>query len=393
MKDEKKIIATFFLLISFFPVLAYSQTIASHTPLMDPQFGDGDMFEDLLNLYKQSAGRWQLVISEAASRIFWILSTISMVWTFCTLALRKADIGEFFSEFFKFIMFTGFFWWLLTNGTIIAQAIINGFSMLGGRAAGFGNEIKPSSIIDIGLALFNTVIDHSSVWQPVLTGCGILIALLILIVLTIMCVNMLLLTIASWILVYAGIIFLGFGGSRWTSEMALNYYRTVLGLAIQIMTMILVISVAQGFLEIYYDKMEMHKIDLKNLAVIFIAILLAFHLAHRLPPLVAGIMTGASIGGGGIGQMSFMSFVAGTAATIATLATAGRGMGAAASGTASGAKAIGALAKRVASANSMESSANSGMGAGSSNSDSEDSLSGSNGSAYSRAAGFEYPKI
>ncbi|MGS0066676.1 type IV secretion system protein, partial [Escherichia coli] len=35
----------------------------------------------------------------------------------------------------------------------------------------------------------------------------------------------------AWILLYAGVFFLGFGGSRWTSDMAINYYKTVLGLA------------------------------------------------------------------------------------------------------------------------------------------------------------------
>ena len=40
-------------------------------------------------------------------------------------------------------------------------------------------------------------------------------------------VNMMLLLIGSWILAYAGIFFLGFGGARWTSDMALNYFRTV----------------------------------------------------------------------------------------------------------------------------------------------------------------------
>ena len=37
-----------------------------------------------------------------------------------------------------------------------------------------------------------------------------------------------------WILAYAGIFFLGFGGSRSTSEMAINYYKTVRGRGIAV---------------------------------------------------------------------------------------------------------------------------------------------------------------
>jgi type IV secretion system protein TrbL len=49
----------------------------------------------------------------AAMFLFWTLGTISLVFTFGFMALRKADIGEFFAEFIRFILFFGFFLWLL----------------------------------------------------------------------------------------------------------------------------------------------------------------------------------------------------------------------------------------------------------------------------------------
>jgi type IV secretion system protein VirB6/type IV secretion system protein TrbL len=39
---------------------------------------------------------------------------------------------------------------------------------------------------------------------------------------------MLLLLASGWVLAYGGVFFLGFGGSRWTSDLAINYYKTVL---------------------------------------------------------------------------------------------------------------------------------------------------------------------
>jgi type IV secretion system protein TrbL len=53
--------------------------------------------------------------------------------------LRKADIGDFFAEFTRFIIFTGFYFWLLTNavsGHNIAGTIIASMQQLGGTAAG-----------------------------------------------------------------------------------------------------------------------------------------------------------------------------------------------------------------------------------------------------------------
>ena len=45
---------------------------------------------------------------------------------------------------------------------------------------------------------------------------------------------MLLLLVSAWILMYAGIFFLGVGVSRWTSVMAINYVNTVPGVAVQL---------------------------------------------------------------------------------------------------------------------------------------------------------------
>ena len=50
-------------------------------------------------------------------------------------------------------------------------------------------------------------------------------------------------------MIYAGLIFLGFGGCRWTSEMAINYYRTVLGIGVSLMTMELIIGIGVQFLQ------------------------------------------------------------------------------------------------------------------------------------------------
>jgi len=58
----------------------------------------------------------------------------------------------------------------------------------------------------------------------------------ILVLLAVITVNMLLLLVSGWLLMYAGIFILGFGGSRWTSDMAINYYKTVLAVVVPIMS-------------------------------------------------------------------------------------------------------------------------------------------------------------
>ena len=82
---------------------------------------------------------------------------------------------------------------------------------------------------------------------------GIIMAAIILIILALVSINMVLLLVSGWILAYAGIFFLGFGGSRWTSDIAINYYKTVLGVAVSLFAMVLLVGIGKTFLDDYYS--------------------------------------------------------------------------------------------------------------------------------------------
>ena len=82
------------------------------------------MFDDIEARYQGTARSWAGAMTNAASFLFWGLAAISLAWTMGLLALRRADLGEFFSEFIRFVIFTGFFFFLLRNGPAIGDAII-----------------------------------------------------------------------------------------------------------------------------------------------------------------------------------------------------------------------------------------------------------------------------
>ena len=146
-------------------------------------------------------------------------------------------------------------------------------------------------------------------------------SLSILVILAVISVNMLLLLISSWILMYAGIFFLGFGGARWTSDIAINYFKTVLGIGIQLFVMLLVVGIGNDLLTDFYTKMGKNVLNYEELAVMLIFSIAFFVLISKLPPLLAGIITGSSIGSSaGIGGYTAGGFLAGagTAAAVAS---------------------------------------------------------------------------
>lgn len=287
--------------------------------------------------YKDAAQGWGTIIINHASWLFWTLVVISMVWTFGMLALRKADLGEFFAEFVRFTIFTGFFWWLLTNGPRFAGAIIQSLEQIGSEATGLGAALRPSSIVDIGFNIFFRALDNTSFWSPVDSIIGVVLSGIILIVLALIGVNMLLVLCSAWILMYGGVFFLGFGGSRWTSDIAINYYKTVLGVAASLLAMTLLVGVGKSFLDSYYAGMSAG-MDFKELSVMAIVVIILLYLVDKVPSLIAGI-TGAWVGGG-IGH-----FGAGAAVGAFGLATAAAATGWAA--TAAGGASMGGGAQAI----------------------------------------------
>jgi type IV secretion system protein TrbL len=285
--------------------------------------------DSLLAKYKNAGQGWVGALKNAATSIFWILATISLSWTCISMAIKRAEMGEFFAELCRFIMFTGLFFWLLTNGPEFANDVITSLWKIGGEASGTGNSIYPGTLIDLAMQVFQNTIKHVNFLQPESIVAPIVIALIILIVCALTAVNMILLLCAAWVVVYAGLIFLGFGGCRWTSDMAINYYRTILGVGVSLMTMQLIIGLGISFLQDLFTASGQTP-DAPTLALLMVACIILAVIAHRLPQMVAGMVVGGGHNGaiGGVGIMTLLgtavagSSLAGSAAAAASTAGA-----------------------------------------------------------------------
>jgi type IV secretion system protein VirB6/type IV secretion system protein TrbL len=258
------------------------------------------ILDNVLARYSAAATTWAGYITSRASWLFWTLTVISMVWTFGMMALSKADIGEFFAEFVRFTVFTGFFWWLLTNGPTFATAIMDSLRSIAGTASGLGPALSPSGIVDIGFDIFSKVAAKSSFWSPIDSAAGLIMSGIILIVLAMIGISMLLLLVSGWILAFAGIFFLGFGGSRWTSDLAINYYKTVLSVAAQLLTMVLLVGIGKTFVDQYYAAMDAG-LNLEELAVMLVVSVVLLSLVTKVPPLIGNLAMGGGTGSLGSG--------------------------------------------------------------------------------------------
>ena len=274
----------------------------------------GNMLNKILESFSTIAITWQSKILSAANWLFWSLALVSMVWTYGLMLLRNAGLQDFFAETIRFFGTLGFFWWLLINGPAISLSIIDTMRKISADASGLGNGLSPSGIVDIGFNILTKVGNSASLLSPVLSAVMLVAAIVVLVVLALIAVNMLLLLVSAWLLAYAGVFLLGFGGSRWTSDIAISFYKAVLGIGIQLFTMILLIGIGKSFIDQYYKAFQDGTPDLNSLCVLLVASVVLLTMVNKLPPMLAGLV-GSGGQSAGIG-----SFGAGAAIGAATMA-------------------------------------------------------------------------
>lgn len=149
---------------------------------------------------------------------------------------------------------------------------------------------------------------------------------------------MLLLLITGWILSYGGIFLLGFGGARWTSDIAITFFKTVLGIALQLFTMVLIVGIGKSFIDQYYQAMGADAVQMKSMFVMLVASIVLLVLVNKVPPMVGSIVGGASMQG--IGGFGAGAIIGAAAAAGAAIATAGAAAAAGAANAAGGASAL-----------------------------------------------------
>jgi type IV secretion system protein VirB6/type IV secretion system protein TrbL len=304
---------------------------------------DANLLDDVTKKFLDQASTWGGTITGYASWLFWALATISMVWTFGFMALRKADIGEFFAEFLRFTITTGFFWWLLSNGPAMGLAIVNGLRKIGAEAGGLPT-LSASTPVDIAFNIVKKAMGGIS-WTNPIDNLGIVIISLVLVLcMAVVAANVLIALVTAWCLAYAGVFILGFGGARWTSDMAISYFKSMLAIGLELMTMALLIGVAVSVLDGFVAQLDASSVY-ELLVVLTVCAVLAM-LISKIPGRIAGLAgTGGSGASVGVGGVMGAAALAGAAA-----ATAGAALAGAAAQTAGAGSALMAAAQKASAA-------------------------------------------
>src|SRR6266478_1815430 len=107
--------------------------------------------------------------------------------------------------------------------------------------------------------------------------------------------------------------------------MAINYYRTVLGVGVSLMTMQLIIGIGVQFLQQLVASTSQN-LDAGQLGILMSATIILAVISHRLPHMVAGMVVGGGHNGaiGGIGIMALLGTAVAGTSMIGSAAAAAR---------------------------------------------------------------------
>ena len=266
----------------------------------------GGVLDGIAEKFVANASSWSTKILQYAERLFYLLALITFVWQFVPLAASgfKGDLGDVFGPLLRWIITTGLFYFLLEHGAEFAGMIIQSFMQIGGDVAGKVGAWYPSRIIDIGFALAEKVmmsVGKLGVMDRIATGSPLnIVTILVLLIMTLVAAQVLIIYAGAYIMAYAGIIVLGFGGSHVTRDMAIAYYKHMIGIGLHLMTMFLILGIGINEIESMANAIKSSD-DLPkfgDILAVGVASLVMYLLMSRVPTMVASLAGGGGASSG-----------------------------------------------------------------------------------------------
>jgi type IV secretion system protein TrbL len=286
----------------------------------------GAALDAISSKFTNTVQQWEPVIKGHASTLFWIMAACAAAWSFAVLVMRQADLADLIGVVVRFVFITSFFWWILQHGDGFARKILQSTSQLAGESSGI-NGLDYGAFANLGLSILIQVAQHVSIFQPVVGTCAILLAILILIVLGLITANILLVVVESYVVVYAGLIFLAFGAMEWSRDMSIGYYKTILAYGIKLMATLLLAGIGLNILQgIQAQGGQGWGSNMMNLGTALVTCAILLGIIAKAPAVVAGITGVSTNGSGGHGWGSFLAG-AGAAASTANMASGGVAQG------------------------------------------------------------------
>ena len=207
------------------------------------------ILNDIVRDYEAISTSWFSALGPIANKIFWILVAIQLTWSAIWWVIDREDGLAVVSSLLRQVVAIGFFYALLLNGETWVPAVIKSFSQVGATAAGL-TDLSPTGVFDQGLALANKILNATSdlglldgFFASLIAG---ITAIVVVIAFAVIAAQLLVALVESFIVIGAGVLFLGFAGSRWTKFFTERYLSYVASIGVKLFVLYLIMGVGMG---------------------------------------------------------------------------------------------------------------------------------------------------
>ena len=282
---------------------------------------DVPIIDDILSQFKTQFGSIQSTLADYAMRLFWLLAGIEFVWAMILIGLRQPSLDEISAALISQIMFIGMGAAILTYSAEWGEMIVDSFRLAGAKAAvaaGGQDGISPTTVLESGLNIVKSVWANISLYELGDALAYVLGGLIILFAFAKICGDLILSLVSAWAVVSMSVLFLGFGGSRWTRDIASRVLMGIVAAGAHLFVLQVVVGISTG---LFAKLVAAPNKTIDDIIVLVATALIVAALTEKIPALVASMISGASFSGGGsLGAAAALAVGAagGAAASVAS---------------------------------------------------------------------------
>jgi type IV secretion system protein TrbL len=276
----------------------------------------------LLDVYKNATTTWVSTAFGYANKLFGLLAFIDFTWAMIVLFLEGQEMQGWIAGFLKKFMTISFFYALLINQSTWFPAIINSFVQIGQQAGGVSGYLNPSTILWTGVQISGAILaaclpnaaarcDGWRILGVIVPGAGaaltaaslipalvaLFCALLIFLAYVVITLTFIMATVESYVVMSAGLIFLGFGASRWTVPYTERYISLVVSTGVRLMVLYMIIGLGQTLSNTWVQEASQLPLSARlgfNRSFGLLASVIVFMaLAWQVPKLAGSILQGS----------------------------------------------------------------------------------------------------
>lgn len=218
-----------------------------------PSFPPGGFLNQVMNIMNTATQGWVPTVMVYAQRLFADLAALEIAWSALEFILTRSQAGweGFVIASAKKLLQLSIFFWIVENANTIFWTIYGFFQSVGGSITGSPN-LSPGGVLIDGMN-FASLIENGVSTLGLLThpyaALVLAVSTILIVIAFVIAAGQLMVTIAeAYIASSAGILLLGFAGSRWTATFADKYFSYAFGVGIKLLMSFVVIGLGQNLI-------------------------------------------------------------------------------------------------------------------------------------------------